>query len=399
MKTFKEFHQQKMLETLTGGKEFAVTFTLPDADREFAEISRYPKLKELSKEEWSNMVITGTVKKLTPADLESLGNSTASNWKTAEENFAKLNKKKRDRASVQLRAGVVEMPIVVRDGDTYDLLGGNTRLTALVKSGIQAQVLVIDISKLKEPKEEITETPIGDYETIGNWDKGASFHSKRDRMIIRHPRAIEITKKKFNNNEHTFNLYFLNSKEAKDHVELGRRGIDWVRQNLGDEVANAVEPNVGEEGHVNVIFTNNRGDQGKPMTAWMMAHRIAHSMARPEGRGNQFPSYKEAANTIAWHMSSIMEDGYGKQNYPHDDDRLNRTFLPNRDDGKVRVEQLMLKHFFTKVCTFKSARDNNLRDYFEVLNELFAQYVTTGKIKFNKAPQKFGTKGAFGSGT
>lgn len=252
--------------------------------------------------------------------------------------------------------------------------------------------------------DRLTETPIGDYQTIGNWDKRHSFHSKRDRTIIRHPRAIEITKKKFNNNDHVFNLYFVNQKGAEDHMELGRRSLDWVRENLGEEVAKAVEGNVGQEGNVNVIFTNNRGDEGRPMTAWMMAHRIAHAFGRwaNSSRGRQFPSYQEAANTIPWHLSQIMDE-YGVSDFPDNDDRVTRGKggygSSEREQRSTRKNQQMLTQFFRQVCTFKSARDNNIRDWFEVLHELFAQYITTGKIKFNPAPKKFGTKQAFGNGT
>ena len=250
--------------------------------------------------------------------------------------------------------------------------------------------------------QNLLEAPIGDYETIGDWDKGASFRSKRDRAIIRHPKAIEITKKKFNNNSHIFNFYFVNTKEAKDHMELGRRNIEWVRQNLGDEVADAVKGNVGKEDHVNVIFTNNRGDQGKPMTAWIMAHRLAHALSRmnQNGKGNQFPSYKEASNTIAWHLSAIMEE-YGVKDFPNSDGKIwNYSYTKsNHERNSTRRNQLIMKNFFSKVCTFRSARENMIRDWFEVLNELFAQYITTGKVKFNPAPESFGTKQAFGKGT
>lgn len=260
-------------------------------------------------------------------------------------------------------------------------------------------------------KQYLSEAPIGDYKTFGDWDKKASFHSKRDRTIIRHPRAIEITKKKFNNNHHIFNLYFLNHKESREDrgqfAELGRRDLNWVRQNLGDEVANAVEPNVGEEGHVNVIFTNNDGDERKAMTAWMMAHRIAHACARytNNGRGRsirEFPSYGEAANTIASTTATIMGE-YGIQNYPDRDEKLTGLdgsgYRSDSERQKTRHHQQVMLKFFQSVCTFKSARDNNIRDWFEILHELFAQYITTGKIKFNPPPKSFGSKQAFGNGT
>jgi hypothetical protein len=56
----------------------------------------------------------------------------------------------------------------------------------------------------------------------------------------------------------------------------------------------------------------------------------------------------------------------------------------------IRNNQRYMMYFFQQVCTFKSARDGNLRDWFEVLNELIAQYLTTGKIKFKPAPRCIG---------
>lgn len=251
-------------------------------------------------------------------------------------------------------------------------------------------------------KSFLNESPLGDYQTIGNWDKRSSFRSKRDRTILRHPRAIEILKKKLKSNDHIFNLYFLNSEEGKRHQEVGKVDLDWVEKNLGVEVAKAVEPTYQEEGHVNIIFTNNNGDQGRPMTAWMIGHRMAHAMSRADyGKGRQFPSYTAAMDTILWHLSIIFDE-YGIKDYPDSERKLDRTQIgyddqPSRNNRKNK--QQIMKKFFTQVCTFRSARDNNIRDWFEVTNELFAQYVTTGKVKFNPPPDKFGSKMAFGNGT
>lgn len=161
-------------------------------------------------------------------------------------------------------------------------------------------------------KEYLKEAPIGDYQTIGNWDKNSSFRDSRDRMLIRNPSSIERVKKKFGNTPYVFNFYFVNSKQANRVTEEGVVSLKFVRENLGDEVANIVEKNLGND-NINVIFTNNKGAERKNMTAWIMAHRIGHALAR----------------------------------------------------------------------------ERNIRDWFEVLNELIAQYLTTGKIKFNKAPKKF----------
>lgn len=118
-----------------------------------------------------------------------------------------------------------------------------------------------------------------------------------------------------------------------------------------------------------------------PMTAWVMAHRLGHALARESGIRSSFNRYRQASNFLISNFSNIMEL-YNKFGLSDNE----RSISANR------LDQLTMLHFFQRVCTFKSARDNNIRDWFEVLNELIAQYLTTGKIKFNNAPQCFGTR-------
>ena len=252
----------------------------------------------------------------------------------------------------------------------------------------------------KSFKEYLSETPIGDYKTFGDWSKNSSFRDKRDRALIQHPTSIARMKKKFDNSNVNFNLFFVNSKEANRHTEVGVVDIEVVRRELGDEVADAVENAKDRDDSINMIFTNNKGSERKPFTAWMAAHRMGHAFARKQGMTSQYSSYKNASNHLISNISSIMQD-YGIQDFPDNEDKILRGtsgYSYNRNDvNKVRHNQRAMIHFFHKVATFKSARDENLRDWFEVLNELIAQYLTTGRIKFNPAPQTFGKRG-FGKG-
>lgn len=52
----------------------------------------------------------------------------------------------------------------------------------------------------------------------------------------------------------------------------------------------------------------------------------------------------------------------------------------NPDSGKA------LRYLFQQVGTMKSARDANLRNPFEFLFELLAQYLISGGVKFNPLP-------------
>jgi hypothetical protein len=117
-----------------------------------------------------------------------------------------------------------------------------------------------------------------------------------------------------------------------------------------------------------------------PMTAWIIAHRIGHAVARVRGGRDMHGQYVQASNHLVSSFSAIVNDYYVGRAIDSDSEyKIVRS----------RPHQLVMKKFFSHVATFKSARDGNIRDWFEVLNELIAQYLTTGKIKFNKPPSSF----------
>lgn len=235
----------------------------------------------------------------------------------------------------------------------------------------------------------LIETPIGDYQTFGDFSKSSSFKDKRDRMLIQHPKSIERMKKKFGNTPYNFNLFFVNSPKARQHQEVGLVNLDYVRKNLGDEVANAVQNSSDHDDSINVVFTNNNGSERMPFTAWIAAHRLGHAFAREKGMRSDHNQYKSASDHLIQGLANIMAD-YGQEEFPNSERKMTASGWGGNEREKTRVNQLAMIHFFQNVATFKSARDHNLRDWFEVLNELIAQYLTTGSIKFNKAPQSFG---------
>lgn len=233
---------------------------------------------------------------------------------------------------------------------------------------------------IKSFKLFLQESPIGDYKTFGDWKKASSFRNVRDRMLIQHPKSIERMKKKFANIDVNFNLFFINNAMANKLIELGEVNEKSVRQYFGDEIADEVINSNDFENSINVIFTNNKGDERKPFTAWIAAHRIGHALARKNNRRENY-AYLEASNLLINNISEILSD-YGYNNFP----RTEKELTVNDS----RRNQLIMMNLFSHLATFKSARDKNIRNWFEVLNELIAQYITTGKIKFNNAPDKFG---------
>lgn len=245
----------------------------------------------------------------------------------------------------------------------------------------------------------LQEAPIGDYKTIGNFDKSHSFNDKRDRTLLTNPRSVERLKNKFDNTAHDFNMFFVNMRGAGKHMEVGilKGGIEEVERRLGKVVADEVRKSDLSDA-INVIFTNNSGAEKMVMTPWIIAHRIAHAFARVDGRrGNQ--PYTEASDTILRTTAEIMQSyyGYGTKDFPSSEREKDSYKYGENAYKYKRNQELLMRNFFQKVCTFRSAREGIIRDWFEVVNELFAQYITTGSIKFNSPPESFDVGGYRGN--
>ena len=237
-------------------------------------------------------------------------------------------------------------------------------------------------------KQFITEAPLGDYQTIGNFDKAYSFKHKTDRIMVTSPKAIENVRRKFGKTKYTINMFFVNKPEARGKSERGKVDLEWVEENFGEDVSNAIKPYYNKEDNINVVYTTDTGAARVPMTPWIMAHRLGHALSRSGGwynNGKQFESYQRVIDTIVNFLEEIFSEVYGISSAQ----KLKVDMFGPKD----RKVQLWMKHFFHELCTFKSARDKNLRDYFEVYNELFAQFVIEGKVKFNKLPKTFGVSG------
>jgi hypothetical protein len=156
----------------------------------------------------------------------------------------------------------------------------------------------------------INEAPIQDFKTIGDFDRNSSFRDPKDRKMLTNPKAQEIYKKKFSNTDFDFNMYFVNSPAANRHTEVGQVSIDWVRENLGDEVADEINH---DDDAICVIFTNNKGDKRVNMTPWVMAHRISHVLSRPGVNGDYLVN---AYSSFIRELSREVFPMYGIDNFP-----------------------------------------------------------------------------------
>ena len=117
-----------------------VSYRIPNFNYEWEEAIRYPEFKKLGKQNWINLAKKGKEVSITSA--KDINNTDANN----PDAFKKLNKDKQKRTLAQIDSGTVEMPIVAVYPDGYkELLGGNTRLTALMSKNGKATVWMFDV--------------------------------------------------------------------------------------------------------------------------------------------------------------------------------------------------------------------------------------------------------------
>lgn len=232
---------------------------------------------------------------------------------------------------------------------------------------------------------------LGEYKLIGDFNKNHGF-KEPDRRILQNPFIKEKLSKRLGHLPYTVNMFFVNLPKASKHTEVGMVNLDWVGANLGEKIHDEVEPTYQRHEHINIIYTNNKGAQRFPFTPWMMMHRMAHALARYDmsspsraiGLQRQFKDYSEAAKTLLHYTADILEM-YGARDFPRSDSDLGAGYSEEKFRAN-RKNQLMMRGLWSKLATFRSAREGKIRDYFEILNELFAQYMMTGELKFNSPP-------------
>ena len=130
----------RIAEILEENFAYNEAFVKPQLDVEWGKATRYPEFKKLGKKEWINLAKKG--KAVTIKNAKDINNTDAAD----PASFKSLDKNKQARALAQLKSGDVEMPIVAVYSDGYkELIGGNTRLTAMMAKNGKATVWQFEV--------------------------------------------------------------------------------------------------------------------------------------------------------------------------------------------------------------------------------------------------------------
>jgi hypothetical protein len=115
----------------------------PNLNHEWMEALRYREFEKMGKKGWievasNNYTITSYSK------IKKVLNNIDLDYDT-------LDPEKKKRFEEALKKGEIEIPIVVKfSKDDYDLLGGNTRLSGLIRLNIDPKIYVVDLTKPEE---------------------------------------------------------------------------------------------------------------------------------------------------------------------------------------------------------------------------------------------------------
>lgn len=216
----------------------------------------------------------------------------------------------------------------------------------------------------------LAEMPISSFNLTGKWGpEDKRYHYDRQSIgILTNPKGVEKIHRKWSNTKQNFDLYMIRGPRVWKQNFEGEVSQQWVKEKLGLDI-------VPNEENITIILTNNiSGPTGVPLTAWGIAHRFAHGLYRETMFREYFRQrvIKDFSNLL---RTLFPQDKPSSWNSPEFD----RNY-----DGSV-----LLKHIAQGVGAMKSAREGKVDNFNEFINELVAQYITTGKIKFNPLPRSF----------
>lgn len=213
----------------------------------------------------------------------------------------------------------------------------------------------------------LREDSVENIEMKGDWDSPKQYGWNRsDTGILKSPRGLEKIKTKWKL-EQPVDIYLVKDKKAKNFVELGEVSYDFIRNQMGLDI-------LPDSDHITIIYTQNTGAEKNPSTPWTLAHRFGHALARKNGMGGKNDLYENIIQEVDRLLIEIANTVYGTDI---------KGYYRNNPEGYRRIIKIR-KELGHALGTFKSARDRNLREDFEFVNELIAQYIITGKIKLNR---------------
>lgn len=225
----------------------------------------------------------------------------------------------------------------------------------------------------------LNEMPIRTWRQEGDWSPDARRQygwDRQDAALLSNPAAVEKFQRLWARTEHDYHFYLVRDRFGNKHREIGEVDQEWVWSNISDQIFTDYDA-------ISIIFTNNRGSEKVPFTAWTAAHRFGHAIQR----SRNITQWQEFTREVQRDMESVLRTVYGQ--------KPGRAFYDSSTPD--RSTEGLLRRVAQQVGTMRSARQENLRNWFEFNYELLAQYLlTTNKVKFRLPAGMLITRYVFG---
>lgn len=203
--------------------------------------------------------------------------------------------------------------------------------------------------------ETLTEAPIGDITLHGDFDAPGSMDYEGDftrgapKKLVRKPAHHHAMRRFFKNCPYVINVHFVNIPNSQGNIWASKYSPEAVKTMTGFDIK--PDPKA-----INVIYTSNRGDDAVPMTPWIVAHRLGHTMA--EGHStDSFDKYWDKFVANFEQMSRLL-------------------VMPLGDSKKYAPPSAVL----SMIGTTKMCRDGKAIRIGEWFHDSVAQYILKGSI-------------------
>ena len=133
-----------------------------------------------------------------------------------------------------------------------------------------------------------------------------------------------------------------------------------------------------------VFFLGNAAEDWVRASGWMLLHRLGHSARtthKPKMQVN--PAYSHALTLMFENLQNVFGN-FGVDFWLDHDDQVNAR-VPS---GKRHNSREWAVYGLQKIMTMRSARKGQLRDAYEALYEMWAQYLNVGRVTL-RTPKTF----------
>lgn len=232
---------------------------------------------------------------------------------------------------------------------------------------------------------DLYEAPITDFQYVDLDDgKGVTF-TRPEQKSLTSPRGQQRYFNAFQKTPFNIKVTIVNNTIADAESEVDNANVEdivkhpVVRAGIHDNFIfkdNAKEIGIdGEAGVIKIVLLSNLSpiEDRMPMTPWILAHKIGHSF-----QDQTYASgWKDGAltdlivtlNQVLQQIGKEVEHDHGITGLPAD--RYSTQYVGNEFD---------YPKFVTRALTMRSARRSRPYNMFEVVPEVIAQYLITGRV-------------------